>query len=220
MQTSSDGGRVRRPMVGAVAGVVAAGLAFGLVAGVTGTIGADGPSPSRASVETARQPAEPADPADPATPDRAERSRARLVEVLQPLVDDGTLTGAQLDAVVDRLVEHRLDHRRQRGADLIPDRRWAWPWPGLDGEVVAGILGIGVDELRSALRDGSSISDVAESVGVDVRVVVDALVDELRAHLDLAVEYGRLTPDEATQRLEQLAERIATMVERTRPSRR
>lgn len=89
--------------------------------------------------------------------------------------------------------------------------------PGFDGEVVAAILGIEVHDLRSSLRDGSSIADIAGEVGVDVQRVIDALVAEMAAHLDLAVEHGRLTADEAATRRSEITERITVMVDRSRP---
>ena len=80
--------------------MAAAGLAAGLVAGtgagfilqLTGSAGAAGTSIS------ATTPAD--DSADSERPDRSER----LLEVLQPLVEDGTLTQAQLDSVIETLV--------------------------------------------------------------------------------------------------------------------
>lgn len=47
----------------------------------------------------------------------------------------------------------------------------------------ADALGITEEELVAALEEGRSIADVAEAQGVDVQVVVDALVAEATAHL-------------------------------------
>lgn len=82
-----------------------------------------------------------------------------------------------------------------------------------DGEVVAELLGIDVDTLREQLRSGQSVADIAEGQGVDIQVVIDALVAEASEHLDLAVENGRLTADEADERLAEMAERITERVE-------
>ncbi|MFZ6004353.1 MAG: hypothetical protein ACOYXM_10530 [Actinomycetota bacterium] len=65
----------------------------------------------------------------------------------------------------------------------------------------AEALGITEDELRTALQDGKSIAQVAEEEGVDVQVVIDALVAD------------------ATERLEEieaaLPERMTELVNRT-----
>ncbi len=135
----------------------------------------------------------------------------RLRETLQALVDDGTLTAAQADAVTEHLVENRPEregrhHRRGRR-------------PGADGEVVAEIIGIDVDTLREELRSGSSLADIATANGVDPQTVIDALVDAAEEHLDLAVQNGRLTEEEAADKAEQIEERVTARVNGERPER-
>lgn len=134
---------------------------------------------------------------------------ARLREALQALVDDGTITAEQADAVAEHLAAQapeRGGHRGHRG-------------PGMDGEVVAGLLGIEAEELRDALRDGQSIADLATANGVDVQTVIDALVAEAQGHLDLAVENGRLTEEEAAEKAADLEARITARVNGERPVR-
>lgn len=140
----------------------------------------------------------------PVGDEASDEAGSRLRDLLQDLVDDGTITDAQADAVTDHLVENRPD-RPGRGHHRGPAR---------DGDVVAALIGIDVDVLRDELRAGNSIADVAEANGVDPQVVVDALIDELEGHLDLAVEDGRLTTDEAATALERRSERIEANVHR------
>ena len=154
------------------------------------------------------------DTATDVTGPEAERG-TRLRETLQELVDAGTITATQADAVTEHLVaqmpergDHRGEHRADRG------RR-----PGMDGEVVAELLGIDLADLRSGLRAGQSIADLAEANGVDVDTVIDALVAEAAGHLDLAVENGRLTEAEAAEQLVDVTERITARVNGERPAR-
>src|SRR5262245_7159329 len=160
-------------------------------------------------------------PATPdATPSDADfraKAEERIRTELQNLIDDGTITAAQADAVAADL------------AAAIPDRgpggRGGGPgWhhrggPGFDGEVLAGLLGIDVDTLRSDLRDGKTVAEIATEQGVDVQTVIDALVAEAKSHLDLSVENGRLTQEEADAKLADVTERITDFVNNGFPQR-
>jgi polyhydroxyalkanoate synthesis regulator phasin len=154
----------------------------------------------------------------PPLADRPEPGVA-LREVLQGLVDDGTLTSDQADAVADYLVANRPEFDGPHGPRDRGPGHPGMGGPGADGEVIAGLLGIDVETLRTELRAGTSIADLAEANGVDEQSVIDALVDEAESHLELAVENGRLTEDEAAQRLDQLTERITARVNGERPVR-
>lgn len=202
--------RRRGTVLGVTAGVLGGGL-VGLAMTVptftnaasdtttddTTTIVADD---TDATTDTATRP-------DPAT---------HLRDELQALVDDGTLTAEQADAVAAHLAAQMPERRGGPGG---PGHHGRGPGrhPGMDGEVVAELLGIDAVELRAALRDGQSIADLAEANGVDVQTVIDALVDEAEGHLDLAVEDGRLTEAEADERLADITERITDRVNGERP---
>lgn len=198
---TSAAGTTRRRR-GTIVGVTAGLLGGGLV-GLAMTV----PSfTTAASEDTTPAVVEQTDESGPALPDRG----ARLRGSLQALVDDGTLTSEQADAVTEHLTAQLPDRGFHRG-----HRR-----PGMDGDVVAGLLGIETDELRSALRDGQSIAELAEANAVDPQVVIDALVDQAQSHLDLAVENGRLTDEEAAEKASVLEERITSRVNGERPGRR
>jgi polyhydroxyalkanoate synthesis regulator phasin len=128
---------------------------------------------------------------------------------LDGLVDDGTITQAQADAVADALQEARPDHFPGFG-----------PW-GPGGLFAVGVevldetadaIGISNDELLDALRDGQTIAEVAESEGVDPQTVIDALVAATRERLDEAVADGRVEQEDADERLADVTERITEFV--------
>ena len=52
----------------------------------------------------------------------------------------------------------------------------------------AEAIGISEDELRTALEDGQSIAQVAEAEGVDVQIVIDALVADATERLEAAID--------------------------------
>ena len=124
-------------------------------------------------------------------------------DALSGLVEDGTIDQGQADAVATALEEARPErglHHLHLGHHL-----------GLDA--VAESLGITMEELRDALQDGRTIADVAGERGVDVQVVVDAIVAAQRARIDEAVAAGDLTRERADEILADAEERATALVE-------
>jgi hypothetical protein len=130
-------------------------------------------------------------------------------DALDELVDDGTLTQAQADAVANALDEARPDHVPER---FGPD--WAGKFlfgPSLLSDA-ADAIGVDEDELLDALREGETIADLAEENGVDAQTVIDALVASVRERLDEAVADGDIEQDAADERLADATERITEFV--------
>jgi hypothetical protein len=86
------------------------------------------------------------------------------------------------------------------------------PGPALGA--AAGAIGISEDELRTALRSGQSIAQVAQSKGVDVQKVIDAVVADARNRIAAKVEAGDLTQAQADERLARLQQRVSDLVNR------
>ncbi|MEO0494314.1 MAG: hypothetical protein AAF081_12965 [Actinomycetota bacterium] len=138
----------------------------------------------------------------------APEAGSRLSAALQGLVDDGTLTEAQRDAVVETLQDARPDRgefREQLG------ERFGERGPRGAGEL-AEILGIDGSEIREALQSGSSIADLAEAQGIDTDEIVDAIVAGTEARLDAAVEAGRIDEAQAAEMLAQAEEKAEDLV--------
>ncbi len=138
--------------------------------------------------------------AEQAAPERGER----ISEALQVLVDDGTLTEAQRDAVVETL----KNARPNRGEFREPLGQRG---PRVAGEI-AEILGLEGNEIREALRNGSSIAELAEAQGIESADVVDAIVARAEERLDTAVENGRIDDTQAAEMLTRTAERAEDLV--------
>ena len=128
----------------------------------------------------------------------------RISEALQVLVDDGTLTEAQRDAVVETLQNARPDRGEFR-------ERLGPRGPRGAGEI-AEILGLEGSEMREALRNGSSIAELAEAQGIDTADIVDAIVARAEERLDTAVENGRIDDTQAAEMLTRTAERAEDLV--------
>ena len=133
---------------------------------------------------------------------------------LDGLVDDGTITQAQADAVADALQEARPER-----PDFGPPGPGGWFAVGVAVlDEAADAIGIEEDELLTALRDGQTIAEVAESEGVDSKTVIDALVAATRERLDEAVADGRIEQQDADERLADATERITEFVNEGAPT--
>lgn len=121
----------------------------------------------------------------------------RLRDLLAPLVDDGTLTEAQVDAIVAQILQHRPERPGRPGG---PDRPGGWHRHRGEGlSTAAEVIGISVEDLVAALREGQTIAEVAQANGVDPQTVIDALVAEAEARITTFVNEGPQRPatDEA-----------------------
>ena len=83
---------------------------------------------------------------------------------------------------------------------------------GCNLDEAAAAIGIDEADLRAALDDGDSIADVAEANGVDADTVIDALVDAKADRIAEKVAEGRITQEEADQKLADVEARITDRV--------
>jgi len=169
-----------------------AGLVVGSAAGLIAVPAISGAQSTSSTTSAATAPADRPDPS------------VRLNETLKPLVDAGTITQAQADAVIAALKANKPEHgERGKGG------------PGL--EVAAQALGMTADELHTALDGGQTLAQVASDKGVNVQVVVDALVASATNHINEEVTSGEITQAEADQKLADLSQRVTDRVNNPRP---
>jgi hypothetical protein len=202
--------------------MVTAGLAAGLLAGtgaglilqMTGSAGAAGSAGSAISAvsaegddttDTTGTTATADDSTDSSKPDPS----TRLQEVLKPLVDDGTLTQAQLDSVIST-----LKAAGPMGGDH-GDRGGRGGMGGAGLGVVATTLGMTEAEVRDAISNGQTLAQLAEAKGSSAQALIDALVAEMKAHLDEEVTAGEHTQAEADAKLADATTRITDFVNNT-----
>jgi polyhydroxyalkanoate synthesis regulator phasin len=126
----------------------------------------------------------------------------RIADALSGLVDDGSITQEQADEVAATLSEAGLGDRgghHGRGPDLA---------------TAAEALGMTEEDLREALEaDGATLAQVAEDQGVAVDTLVQALVTAEEDRIAEAVADGRLTQEQADERLADLEQRVTDRVE-------
>jgi uncharacterized protein YidB (DUF937 family) len=129
---------------------------------------------------------------------------------LQGLVDDKTLTDAQADKVAETLGE--------KGGPF--DRKGHGPRLHFGGPSLAGaaeVLGMSEDDVREALRNGTTLKELAEQKGKSVDDLVAAITKSANERIDQAVEDGRLTQEQATEAKQRVADGVKNFVENGRP---
>jgi len=138
-----------------------------------------------------------------ATDDRAARGAASIMEKLAPLIEAGTITNGQAEAVAERLADGLGPHRPQRRGPH-----------GLDS--AAEFLGMEIEDLASQLRDGATLAEIA---GSRTDGLIAAMVADAEERLAQAVTDGKLTQEEADDRLAEVEESISTFVNEGPPER-
>jgi len=81
--------------------------------------------------------------------------------------------------------------------------------------VIATTLGITADEVRTGLQSGQTIAEIAVANGKTAQDVIDAMVAEVKAHLDEEVAAGDHTQAEADAKLADATTRITDLVNNT-----
>jgi hypothetical protein len=112
---------------------------------------------------------------------------------LKPLVDAGTITQAQADAVKDAL---------SKAKPAFPGGHKGGPFGGpfaKDPAKIAAALGITEADLKAGLVAGKTLADLATENGKDPAAIVQVIIDDLNARADAAVTAGRLTQAQADQ---------------------
>ena len=137
---------------------------------------------------------------------------ARIAQALEPLVEDGTLTQEQADAVGETLAARHGEFRGRHGG-------------GAHLEEVAEFLGLTAEEVRDALVAGSTLAEIAAENGSSGDALAAHLTEQARsqiderradmvARLEQAVSDGDLDQARADEILAGFEERSAGMEQR------
>jgi hypothetical protein len=86
-------------------------------------------------------------------------------------------------------------------------------------KVVLDTIGIDRPTLRSELRSGKTIGEIATAHNVEPSAVVDALVSATTTKLDAAVSAGKITPERAAKIEARLPARFTKLVNEWHPRR-
>ena len=133
---------------------------------------------------------------------------------LDAAVKAGRITQSHADEMLADLKEHLTDfvNGRLPARPLGPGPGGFRHHGGPDLEAAADYLGLTEEQLRTELRNGKTLAEVAKAHGKTADGLVDAVVAEAKTKLDAAVEAGRLTRAEADDMLAGLRERVTDLV--------
>lgn len=135
---------------------------------------------------------------------------ARLQSILQPLVDNGTLTTDQMNKVIAAL--QAADPRGGGDGRIGHGHGFGGPGFGANLDAVATLLGITNADLQTALQGGQTLAQIATAHGKTAQNVIDVLVAEVKAHFAPEVAAGEHTQAEADQMIAAATAQITDMV--------
>lgn len=135
-------------------------------------------------------------------PQEAERPGGPKFEILDEMVANGTITQEQADAIRSaaearhaergegRMGEGRMgDGGMRRGGPEGEMRRGpGGPGRGMPLEAAAEAIGLSVEDVRTGLRDGQSLAQIAEANGVGLDELVDRLTADARDRITEMVQ--------------------------------
>jgi AcrR family transcriptional regulator len=138
---------------------------------------------------------------------------APVLERIQQAVDDGRITQEQADERIEQMEANVLEGL-QAGSWFSMGGRGRRGGPGgVRPALLAETLGMTTEELREALVDGQTIAELAEAQGVPLEDIVDASLAPVVERLQQAVDDGRITQEQADERLEQMEAKLLEALE-------
>src|SRR4051794_20165957 len=140
---------------------------------------------------------------------------------LDKAVADKTLTQSQADDILNELKSHIDDvvnANMRLHRDGGPKIGFGFGF-GADSAAAAKYLGLSESALRTKLRNGQSLADVAKAQSKDVQGLEDAIVASQKARLDQAVSDKKVTQSQADEMLAELKSHVDDLVNAKPPDR-
>ena len=153
---------------------------------------------------------------DPGAP-KCKGPRARFKDVLDGLVQDGTITQDQEDKIIQAFKDAKPE--KEPGTGPLGRHGRLGPGEIVKGmvNVAADTIGVQPDDLVNELKNGKSVADVATEHNVDPQTVVQAIVDAGNKKVDEAVTNGKLTSMQGDKIKSHLSDAATKFVNHTRP---
>ena len=134
-------------------------------------------------------------------------------------VKSGEITQAQADTkladVTAKATERVNNVRPARGEGM----RGGPKGPGRNVAAIASVLKLTEAELKTQVESGKTLAQIATTQGVDVKLVVDAIVTDMKSHIAEEVASGELTQAQADAKLADATTKVTEMVNTVQPAR-
>ena len=91
--------------------------------------------------------------------------------------------------------------------------------PQKDIAALATILNMTEAELKTQVHSGKTLAQIATAQGVDVKLVIDTIVADVKTHIADEVTSGEITQAQADTKLAGLTAKVTEMVNTVRPAR-
>ena len=145
----------------------------------------------------------------------------------QTIAELAAAQSVALDDIVDVLIAPiaaNLRERLENGQPVLPRPQQRPQQPmrpsnrqtavqGAALNILADVLGLPIKDVREALGDGQTVSELAAAQGVPTDEVVDALVLPVSERLDQAVAAGKMTREDADAKLVEVTAKIQEQIE-------
>ena len=134
-------------------------------------------------------------------------------------VKSGEITQAQADTkladVTAKATERVNNVRPARGEGMHGGPKG----PGRNVAAIASVLKLTEAELKTQVESGKTLAQIATAQGVDVKLVVDAIVTDIKSHIAEEVASGELTQAQADTKLADVTTKVTEMVNTVQPAR-
>lgn len=90
---------------------------------------------------------------------------------------------------------------------------------GKDVAAIASILKLTEAELKTQVQSGKTLAQIATAQGVNVQLVISAIVADAQTHIASEVTSGEITQAQADTKLAGLTAKVTEMVNTVRPAR-
>ncbi|TVY01189.1 hypothetical protein [Cohnella terricola] len=129
---------------------------------------------------------------------------------LAQIAEEQGVSRESLKSAMTESYNKKLEEQKQKFADNLDslidskpqaDKRGGFMAGGKGLTAVADTLGLTEEELMKQLKAGKTLADLAADKGVDVQKLIDAQKAAIESDLNVAVQAGTLTQEQADKRL-------------------